>query len=171
MSPTPHSTRRSARGTSALRFALPNLSLSTVDPQADSCEPPTHRISRVPIWACSRHVVDGEGPFAAQVAGEGEPPAQHRADAVAVAGEEADVDEQPHPPAQEPAEMQLEGGDDGAPAGDVGGRAQVVVAERLVDAMPAGHLNDPAPGDRKSTRLNSSHVEISYAVFCLKKKK
>src|SRR6266496_2208590 len=29
----------------------------------------------------------------------------------------------------------------------------------------------PAPGDRKSTRLNSSHVEISYAVFCLKKKK
>src|SRR5690349_23119544 len=34
----------------------------------------------------------------------------------------------------------------------------------------------PPPGgatmiDRKSTRLNSSHVEISYAVFCLKKKK
>src|SRR5438874_10705731 len=28
-----------------------------------------------------------------------------------------------------------------------------------------------ASGDRKSTRLNSSHVEISYAVFCLKKKK
>src|SRR5690349_25156076 len=27
------------------------------------------------------------------------------------------------------------------------------------------------PSDRKSTRLNSSHVEISYAVFCLKKKK
>src|SRR5690349_24029689 len=27
-----------------------------------------------------------------------------------------------------------------------------------------------ARGDRKSTRLNSSHVEISYAVFCLKKK-
>src|SRR5690606_40557992 len=32
---------------------------------------------------------------------------------------------------------------------------------------------DPGPGDRdrKSTRLNSSHVKISYAVFCLKKKK
>src|SRR5690625_2657259 len=30
---------------------------------------------------------------------------------------------------------------------------------------------DLAPGDRKSTRLNSSHVAISYAVFCLKKKK
>src|SRR3712207_7127219 len=27
------------------------------------------------------------------------------------------------------------------------------------------------PGDRKSTRLNSSHANISYAVFCLKKKK
>src|SRR5690349_23020327 len=27
-----------------------------------------------------------------------------------------------------------------------------------------------SPKDRKSTRLNSSHVEISYAVFCLKKK-
>ena len=26
-------------------------------------------------------------------------------------------------------------------------------------------------GDRKSTRLNSSHITISYAVFCLKKKK
>src|SRR2546422_7007010 len=32
------------------------------------------------------------------------------------------------------------------------------------------HLGDPH-GDRKSTRLNSSHGYISYAVFCLKKKK
>src|SRR5688572_32461659 len=31
--------------------------------------------------------------------------------------------------------------------------------------------NAPASGDRKSTRLNSSHSQISYAVFCLKKKK
>src|SRR2546430_12446107 len=30
---------------------------------------------------------------------------------------------------------------------------------------------DPDEGDRKSTRLNSSHSQISYAVFCLKKKK
>src|SRR5690606_40565658 len=30
---------------------------------------------------------------------------------------------------------------------------------------------DPPLEDRKSTRLNSSHVKISYAVFCLKKKK
>src|SRR3712207_8763554 len=29
---------------------------------------------------------------------------------------------------------------------------------------------DGDPGDRKSTRLNSSHANISYAVFCLKKK-
>src|SRR3712207_7533877 len=35
-----------------------------------------------------------------------------------------------------------------------------------------GHalLRPPAVGDRKSTRLNSSHANISYAVFCLKKK-
>src|SRR5690606_42064967 len=33
-----------------------------------------------------------------------------------------------------------------------------------------GRPGDPV-GDRKSTRLNSSHVKISYAVFCLKKKK
>src|SRR2546427_13098067 len=30
---------------------------------------------------------------------------------------------------------------------------------------------EPVDGDRKSTRLNSSHSQISYAVFCLKKKK
>src|SRR3712207_8126543 len=33
------------------------------------------------------------------------------------------------------------------------------------------HFRGRAPGDRKSTRLNSSHANISYAVFCLKKKK
>src|SRR5204863_9151916 len=33
------------------------------------------------------------------------------------------------------------------------------------------HGRDARFVDRKSTRLNSSHVEISYAVFCLKKKK
>src|SRR5256885_5869036 len=38
----------------------------------------------------------------------------------------------------------------------------------------AGHLpvhQNQRVGDRKSTRLNSSHLVISYAVFCLKKKK
>src|SRR5207253_3594820 len=34
-----------------------------------------------------------------------------------------------------------------------------------------GKRGQPRPRDRKSTRLNSSHVAISYAVFCLKKKK
>src|SRR5256885_10948610 len=37
-------------------------------------------------------------------------------------------------------------------------------------AMTGDGIND-APADRKSTRLNSSHLVISYAVFCLKKKK
>src|SRR3712207_9421957 len=32
-------------------------------------------------------------------------------------------------------------------------------------------MADHSAGDRKSTRLNSSHANISYAVFCLKKKK
>src|SRR2546426_3355259 len=35
-------------------------------------------------------------------------------------------------------------------------------------ALPVGQREE---GDRKSTRLNSSHLVISYAVFCLKKKK
>src|SRR6266496_5868700 len=35
----------------------------------------------------------------------------------------------------------------------------------------AHHQRPHQRQDRKSTRLNSSHVEISYAVFCLKKKK
>src|SRR5690349_23574301 len=48
-------------------------------------------------------------------------------------------------------------------------------ARNVWKAGPAGCAPVPAatagcPRDRKSTRLNSSHVEISYAVFCLKKK-
>src|SRR5438034_8509985 len=41
-------------------------------------------------------------------------------------------------------------------------------------SVPALRVNAPVPNalrDRKSTRLNSSHTVISYAVFCLKKKK
>src|SRR2546426_7760520 len=39
-------------------------------------------------------------------------------------------------------------------------------------AVPAVHaVAGDREGDRKSTRLNSSHLVISYAVFCLKKKK
>src|SRR5690606_41911276 len=37
-------------------------------------------------------------------------------------------------------------------------------------AESAHRFPPPRPADRKSTRLNSSHVKISYAVFCLKKK-
>src|SRR5690349_22683151 len=44
-------------------------------------------------------------------------------------------------------------------------------AARTVRPSNAGALAPSARTDRKSTRLNSSHVEISYAVFCLKKKK
>src|SRR3712207_8925391 len=36
---------------------------------------------------------------------------------------------------------------------------------------PKGTATVRVGGDRKSTRLNSSHANISYAVFCLKKKK
>src|SRR2546430_17509471 len=36
--------------------------------------------------------------------------------------------------------------------------------------MRADHAHRPLRRDRKSTRLNSSHSQISYAVFCLKKK-
>src|SRR3989442_9797754 len=39
------------------------------------------------------------------------------------------------------------------------------------DAAAVGDGIHVVIGDRKSTRLNSSHVRISYAVFCLKKKK
>src|SRR5438067_5820589 len=48
------------------------------------------------------------------------------------------------------------------------------VVEEDVDCAHTteGRLGSPLDvGDRKSTRLNSSHVSISYAVFCLKKKK
>src|SRR2546430_6947907 len=38
-------------------------------------------------------------------------------------------------------------------------------------AAPGGHAAQRPASDRKSTRLNSSHSQISYAVFCLKKKK
>src|SRR5205807_5417799 len=39
------------------------------------------------------------------------------------------------------------------------------------DRLAVEHLQRRARQDRKSTRLNSSHLVISYAVFCLKKKK
>src|SRR5690606_41361255 len=54
--------------------------------------------------------------------------------------------------------------------GGAGGTA--LSPSRFVDQWCAGiHRHAPFAADRKSTRLNSSHVKISYAVFCLKKKK
>src|SRR2546430_5865804 len=52
------------------------------------------------------------------------------------------------------------------PLNRLGTPADVVAAVRFLLAD-----TDFATGDRKSTRLNSSHSQISYAVFCLKKKK
>src|SRR3712207_6941721 len=49
----------------------------------------------------------------------------------------------------------------------LGDRVQV----RLGDEPGVVAVHDLAHQDRKSTRLNSSHANISYAVFCLKKKK
>src|SRR6266487_1178892 len=49
-----------------------------------------------------------------------------------------------------------------------------VEADPLQHPLPRGYVAErpqPDPRDRKSTRLNSSHPSISYAVFCLKKKK
>src|SRR5258705_1674657 len=60
------------------------------------------------------------------------------------------------------------------PSSLVGGRGDLIgVGVGRVDAG-GRHLVDhvlPVEVDRKSTRLNSSHLGISYAVFCLKKKK
>src|SRR3712207_9169769 len=64
---------------------------------------------------------------------------------------------------------------DGHGAHGSGGRRDVGVGEDA-DREPAGRASDRhgavevAAVDRKSTRLNSSHANISYAVFCLKKK-
>src|SRR5690606_40349914 len=42
--------------------------------------------------------------------------------------------------------------------------------KRAAPTSPPTPAPPPSSRDRKSTRLNSSHVKISYAVFCLKKK-
>src|SRR5256886_15992113 len=50
------------------------------------------------------------------------------------------------------------------------GEIRIDFRDGLVD-LKAGEMFVVPRGDRKSTRLNSSHSQISYAVFCLKKKK
>src|SRR5947209_12290457 len=62
-------------------------------------------------------------------------------------------------------------------SGKLYGPPQKALSELLADFSPPIRcllLNacySVSQGDRKSTRLNSSHANISYAVFCLKKKK
>src|SRR3712207_6992744 len=71
-------------------------------------------------------------------------------------------------------------GDLPCPGGEIRGEAQPAQAKRRVglrdrpaESKSPGEVGEIQPGspDRKSTRLNSSHANISYAVFCLKKKK
>src|SRR2546429_6437187 len=57
-----------------------------------------------------------------------------------------------------------------APAGGHAGGAQAGAGDRAADALSRHHAVH-GRADRKSTRLNSSHGYISYAVFCLEKKK
>src|SRR5437870_10654304 len=61
--------------------------------------------------------------------------------------------------------------DDLALAQDERHRAKIARAEEVGDEVLENRNELRPNGDRKSTRLNSSHVAISYAVFCLKKKK
>src|SRR3712207_7887028 len=56
-------------------------------------------------------------------------------------------------------------------AGDRGAGLVVMEDLGLGDNLYTQLLADDVAVDRKSTRLNSSHANISYAVFCLKKKK
>src|SRR2546430_7787720 len=59
-----------------------------------------------------------------------------------------------------------------APARPVVRRCRLDDRERLLQGSLQGAADGiRRGGDRKSTRLNSSHSQISYAVFCLKKKK
>src|SRR3989442_2413450 len=62
---------------------------------------------------------------------------------------------------------------DALPISCVHDRRMGVALEVGRDQLLLGEVEDALHGtlDRKSTRLNSSHVRISYAVFCLKKKK
>src|SRR5690606_41342507 len=82
-------------------------------------------------------------------------------------------DVQGDPAAAGVAEAQLPGQGLQAHQGvfDRGVSAEAAGQGFLAAAGQAKHPGMTGEGDRKSTRLNSSHVKISYAVFCLKKKK
>src|SRR3712207_8418074 len=62
---------------------------------------------------------------------------------------------------------------DGIINDEAGKKAMDVLVNKMKPLAPKGSGNwfiDETNADRKSTRLNSSHANISYAVFCLKKK-
>src|SRR3712207_7935362 len=69
-----------------------------------------------------------------------------------------------------PGAEQLREVGDTAPQGQARRRASRAVGPRR-PGRAGGRLRSGPHQDRKSTRLNSSHANISYAVFCLKKKK
>src|SRR3712207_7309265 len=56
------------------------------------------------------------------------------------------------------------------PLGPLGALAHALFVGRDLERI-FDHRTEAVARDRKSTRLNSSHANISYAVFCLKKKK
>src|SRR3712207_7092844 len=67
-------------------------------------------------------------------------------------------------------DVRLAAADVGEPGVPRGLHVHLAVRAHAGHAAVVRHERD-APRDRKSTRLNSSHANISYAVFCLKKKK
>src|SRR5690348_17700691 len=72
---------------------------------------------------------------------------------------------------RDPARVRVRDVDRGAGAQAGGHRPERGGEERRERLIRHGVVLDRARRDRKSTRLNSSHPSISYAVFCLKKKK
>src|SRR5262245_38694144 len=157
----------------------------TTAARASSCTGGSNRRRRRPPRStCASRALDRlAGPNAAQLAGEVREPAAVHEQLAGPAGEGADA------AAEQQAGQRagVAGADGGGPlvdqtvADDVdaararGGRElravtyAVVVGERAVARRELGGRLGPRL-DRKSTRLNSSHLGISYAVFCLKKK-
>src|SRR5436309_9811069 len=70
-----------------------------------------------------------------------------------------------------PISRRRQGADQAGPLGAGHDRGGLPDVRRGGLARRAGRREARGRRDRKSTRLNSSHVKISYAVFCLKKKK
>src|SRR2546430_3526817 len=70
---------------------------------------------------------------------------------------------------QATVQLELTGAEDSPGIRD-GGVLEQITRELTIEALP-NDIPDTLDGelDRKSTRLNSSHSQISYAVFCLKK--